>query len=139
MSDPKLTPPAQEAMKAAVLVEVLGDVGEIREQVKAIHAGLAASNKKMQEQYDQAKQALFLARTESIEEIKKEAAKLVRDGVFSETGELKREIGKVIIDFNRAAEEVRSARRLDFLAYVFFSSLGVVVATFVIEKMILNH
>lgn len=139
MSDEKITPAAREAMREALLAEVLGDVGEMEKQVKAIHAELVETNKQLKEERRMVLDELRATGTAEKNKLASEAAKLVREGVFSETGELKREIGKVIIDFRRAAEEVKSARRWDFIGYVFTSCLAVAVATFIVAKVILTH
>ena len=77
MSDERIT-----SSKEAVIAEILGDVSKLEDQVKAMRAELIDSNKKIKEQYEIAKQALFLSRTEALESLRKDAAKLVRDGVF---------------------------------------------------------
>jgi type I restriction-modification system DNA methylase subunit len=134
MSDERIT-----SSKEAVIAEILGDVSKLEDQVKAIHAELVDSNKKMKEQYENSKQALFLSRTEALESIRKEAAKLVRDGVFSETNNLKRTLEGLILKINREAEELNGRMRRTYLSYVFLSSFGVALATLFIEKVILTH
>ena len=134
MSDERIT-----NVREAHMIEILGNVSGLEEQVKAIHAEFVDSNKKMKEQYENSKNALFLSRTEAIESIQREAAKQVRDGVYGEIDGIKREVHKLIIELNRAADELRSRKRWDFIIYVFVSSFGVMLATFLIDKMMLNH
>ena len=134
MSDERIT-----SSKEAVIAEILGDVSKLEDQVKAIHAELVDSNKKMKEQYENSKQALFLSRTEALESIRKEAAKLVRDGVFSETNNLKRTLEGLILKINLESEEFNGRMRRTYLSYVFLSSFGVALATLFIEKVILTH
>ncbi len=134
MADERIT-----SSKEAVIAEILGDVSKLEDQVKAIHAELVESNKKMKEQYENSKQALFLSRTEALESIRKEAAKLVRDGVFSETNNLKRTLEGLILKINLESEEFNGRMRRTYLSYVFLSSFGVALATLFVEKVILTH
>lgn len=134
MADERIT-----SSKEAVIAEILGDVSKLENQVKAIHAELVDSNKKMKEQYENSKQALFLSRTEAIESIQKEAAKLVRDGVFSEIDNLKGTLDGLILKINRESEELKGRMRRTYLSYVFLSSFGVALATLFVEKVILTH
>ncbi len=131
MSDEKITTTAREAL----IAEILGDVSGLEEQVKAIHAELVDSNKKMKEEYEKSKQALFLSRTEAIESIKNEAAKQVRDGVFNETDNLKGALNGLILKINRESEELKGRMFRAYLSYVFLSSLGVALATFFVESL----
>jgi hypothetical protein len=139
MSDEKFTPSAQEAMKEAVLVEVLGDVGEIKELVKAIKPVLLETSKQVTEERRLALDALRATGTAEKEKLASEAAKLVRDGVFSETNELKREVRNLIAELKRATEKIRSEKRWDFIFYVIVSSSVIVLAIFFIDKVILKH
>ena len=134
MADERIT-----SSKEAVIAEILGDVSELENQVKAIHAELVDSNKKMKEQYENSKQALFLSRTEGIESIKNEAAKLVRDKVFSETDNLKGALEGLILKINRESEELKGRMLRTYLSCVFLSSFGVALATLFVEKVILTH
>ena len=135
MSDEKITTTAREAM----IAEILGDVSNLDDQVKSLRAELVESNKKMKEQYENSKKALFLSRTEAIESIQREAAKLVRDGVFSETNNLKRTLEGLSLKINREAEELKGRMLWTYLSYAFLSSFGVAFATLFIEKMILDR
>jgi hypothetical protein len=134
MADERIT-----SSKEAVIAEILGDVSKLEDQVKAMRAELIDSNKKIKEQYEIAKQALFLSRTEALESLRKDAAKLVRDGVFSETDTLKRTLEGLILKINRESEEFNGRMRWTFLSYVFLSSFGVALATFFVGKVILTH
>ncbi len=134
MGDERIT-----SSKEAVIAEILGDVSKLEDQVKLLHATLVDSNKKMKEQYENSKQALFLSRTETLESIRKEAAKLVRDGVLSETDNLKRALDGLIQKINRESEELNGRMRRTYLSYVFLSSFGVALATLFVAKVILTH
>ena len=134
MGDERIT-----SSKEAVIAEILGDVSKLEDQVKLLHAELVDSNKKMKEQYEKSKEALFLSRTESIESIRKEAAKLVRDGVLSETDNLKRALDGLILKINRESEEFNGRMRRTYLSYMFLSSFGVALATLFVAKVILTH
>ena len=134
MGDERIT-----SSKEAVIAEILGDVSKLEDQVKLLHATLVDSNKKMKEQYENSKQALFLSRTETLESIRKEAAKLFRDGVLSETDNLKRALDGLIQKINRESEELNGRMRRTYLSYVFLSSFGVALATLFVAKVILTH
>ena len=134
MGDERIT-----SSKEAVIAEILGDVSKLEDQVKLLHATLVDSNKKMKEQYENSKQALFLSRTEALEFIRKEAAKLVRDGVLSETDNLKRALDGLIQKINRESEEFNGRMRRTYLSYMFLSSFGVALATLFVAKVILTH
>jgi len=134
MADEKIT-----STREVVIAEILGDVSNLGDQVKTIHDELVASNKKIKEQYENAKQALFLSRTETLESIQQDAAKLLRDGVFNEVNGIKREVNNLIIELTRSANELRTRQRWYFVIYIFASSFGVALATFLIEKIMLDR
>lgn len=134
MSEEKIT-----STREAMIAEILGNVSGLEEQVKLLRAELVDSNKKMKEQYEQSKQALFLSRTEAVESIQREAAKQVREGVFSETDNLKRSLTGLTLKIQQETEELAWRLRKTFIAYVIFGSFGVSLATFLVEKVIMTH
>jgi len=143
MSDEKLSPSAKDAMKAAVLVEVLGDVGEIKELVKEIKtelkAELAETSKQLTNERQMALDALRATGTAERNKLASEAANLVREGVFSQTGGLRTEVKNLTTELKQAAEKIRSEKRWDFICYVIGSSFGIALVIFFIDKVLLNH
>jgi len=139
MSDEKFTPSAQEAMKAAVLVEVLGDVGEVKEQVKAIHAELGACNKELKEELTTALSSIRATGTDERNKLADQATKLVHDGINSEIDGIKRSLNGLILKTNQASDEIRFQMIRAIVLYGFAVGIGVVFVTFVIEKTMLNH
>lgn len=134
MSDERIT-----NVREAHMIEILGNVSGLEEQVKAIHAELVETNKQQKEERGMVLDELRATGTIERNKLAEKAAKLVRDGVYGEIDGIKIEVNKLIIEFNRAAEELRSKKRWDFISYVFLSSLGVVLATLFFEKIILKH
>jgi len=139
MSNEKFTPSAQEAMKAAVLVEVLGDVGEVKEQVKAIHEELGACNKDLKEELKTALSSIRATGTDERNKLADQATKLVHDGINSEIDGIKRSLRDLILKTEQASDEIRFQMLRAIFLYGFAVGIGVVFVTFMIEKTMLNH
>jgi hypothetical protein len=135
MSDEKIITTARETM----ITEILGDVSGLENQVQLIYAELVACNKELKEELKTALSAIRAQTTAEKNDMAKNAAKLVREGVYGEIGGLKTEVKNLISELQGAADELRSRKHWDFMAYVVLSSIGVALATLLVENVILTH
>ena len=134
MSDERIT-----NVREAHMIEILGNVSGLEEQVKAIHAELGGILKQLKDVRQTAIDEIRAIGSAEKNKLASEGAKLVRDGVFSETDNLKKSIDNAISKNNQAADKLDSRLRTILIVSVLSSALGASVATFLIERIMLNH
>lgn len=139
MSDEKITPSAREAMKEAVLAEVLGDVGEIKEQVKAIHAGFVETNNQLKKERNLALEELRGTGTAERDKLAAKATKLVHDGINSEIDGIKSSLNDLILKTKQASDEIRFQMFRAILLYGLSVGIGVVFVSYIVIRTALNH